>query len=89
MICIYEIQLIRIKKTSNQKEANHQVNESISNKKLNCTFRAINYSHYKPKKLKSILNKKNILKSHLFQYFSTKSKKTNYLNLELKEEKEK
>ena len=79
----------KYKKNCKSKETNHQVNESISNKKLNCSFRSINYSHSKPKKLKAILNKKNILKTHLFQYFSNESKKTICSNLELREEKEK
>ena len=79
----------KYKKYCKSKETNHQVNESISNKTLNCSFRAINYSHSKPKKLKAMLNKKNILKNHLFQYFSTESKKTICSNLELREEKEK
>ena len=64
----------KYKKACKSKETNHQINESISNKKLNCSFRSINYSHSKPKKLKNILNKKS-LKNHLFKYFSNESKK--------------
>ena len=79
----------KYKKACKSKETNHQINESISNKKLNCSFRSINYSHSKPKKLKNILNKKS-LKNHLFQYFSNESKKKIYsTNLELRAEKEK
>ena len=79
----------KYKKVCKSKETNHEINEHISNTKLNISFRSINFSHSKPKKLKTILNKKSI-KSHLFQYFSSESKKIIYSsNLELRDKKEK
>ena len=67
----------KYKKICKSKETNHQINESINNQfnnYHNCSFKSINFSHSKSKKIKNIINKKS-LKNHLFQYFSSDSKK--------------
>ena len=74
----------KYKKFCKLKKGNHLMNESSSNKKLNYSFKSINLSHSKPKKIKSITS----ITSHLFNYFSSESKqKIDFLKL--REEKEK
>ena len=79
----------KYKKICKSKETNHQINESINNQfnnYHNCSFKYINFSHSKSKKIKNIINKKSL--KNLFQYFSSDSKKKSNLTiLELSEEK--
>ena len=68
------------------KKGNHLMNESSSNKKLNYSFKSINYSHSKPRKIKSISN----IKSYLFNYFSSEHESKQKIDyIKLREEKEK
>ena len=80
----------KYKKICKSRETNHLINESINNQinnYHNCSFRSINFSHSKSKKIKTLLNKK-VIKNHLFHYFSSESKKKSNLTiLELSEEK--
>ena len=72
----------KYKKICKSREANHQINESIINQinnYHNCSFKSINFSHSKSKKIKNLINKK-VIKNHLFDYFSSESKKKKQFN---------
>ena len=73
----------KTKKSCYSKETNHKDNSA---QKHNYSFRSINLSHSKPKKVKIGTNKKNV-KTHLFHYFSSSFKKKSSINLGLNKDK--
>ena len=83
-ICDYFKKEKKSKKSNYSKEANHK--DNMSEQKHNYSFRSINLSHSREKKLKLGISEKNI-KNILFPHFSTTFKKKSSINLGLSRDK--